>query len=187
MPEVYVGSESKVWNRTTFPSLDVLENKHTLTRNTLLRRPHEIDMQFLFSLFVCFVCLLHFWNKHVPQQALQEKCFPAISSPTENSSQCSSSPSPEGCCQCWYLIRDRSDVLRGICPAAQKWNIRSCWTVTSWVMLNKCMEINIIIFITLIAVPQEALTWASMNSEPIRSCSLILSWPWADRAKFSLM
>lgn len=186
MPEVYMGSESKVWNHTTFPSLDVLAKKTHLDKE-ISSQETSWNWYAVFVFFVCFFCLLHFWNKHVPQQVLQEKCFPAISNPTENSSQCSSSPSPEGCCQCWYLIRDRSDVLRGICPAAQKRNIRSCWTVTSWVMLNKCMEINIIIFITLIAVPQEALTWASMNSEPICSCSLILSWPWADRAKFSLM
>lgn len=57
----------------------------------------------------------------------------------------------------------------------QEWNIRSHWTVTSQIILNKYMEINIITLITLITVSQETLTWILVNSEPISSLSLI---PW---------
>lgn len=67
---------------------------------------------------------------------------------------CSTPPThpQEGCCQGWYLVRTRSAVLQCICSAAQKWNIRSHWTVTSWIIFNKYMEINIIIFIALISL-----------------------------------
>lgn len=101
--------------------------------------------------YVCISGIKIFCSKYCNQYCW----FPAINSPLKMAHSPPPTHRHEGCCQCWYLIRDRSDVLQRICPAAQKWNIRSCWTVTSWVILNKYMEINIIIFITLITVSQE--------------------------------